>query len=815
MRTLTESEKQIIMNSGLFDSQWYSATYRDVAAAGLDPLEHFLRIGINWGRNPCRLFDSKHYLSQVSGKRPVEIPLLDYLSAGWREHLSPHPLFDLAWYLERNEDIVAAGIEPLGHFFQHGGMEGRQPHPAFPTHRVLERCPHLRETGRNPLDYYISGEWTENPLLKYKSSYEMADPEFVPRLSPEIALSQKSVRLIAFYLPQFHTIPENNKWWGEGFTEWTNVRPAQPQFEGHYQPHVPHDYLGYYNLLDRKTQAKQVELAKQYGIEGFCFYLYWFSGKRLLEKPLDKYLSDSSLDLPFCVCWANENWSRRWDGLESDLLMVQHYSDKDDIDFIRNIARYMRDQRYIRIEGKPLLLIYRPNLFPDMVATVKRWRDWCRFNGIGEIYLVYPQSFECIDPAIYDFDAAVEFPPNNSSPPDITGQVQPFVENFQGSVFDWRIFIERSHAYKDPGYKLFRAVNPSWDNTARKKTKGNIFQHSTPLGYQQWLFNAINDTHKRFQQHDERLVFVNAWNEWAEGAHLEPDQRHGYAYLEATRVAQARYNILCNRPQHSNNDQLAIVIHAYYPDVLENILENLPVSLRALCTLFVSTVDMHAETIRKIVAAHNISSEIFVFENRGRDILPFLKVLRVIEARGFGKLLKLHTKKSLHREDGDRWRDDLYSKLLDKRFCARLISYLSDHPAVGLIGPEGYIAPLAYYWGSNQKKVEAIARRLGIAELDIDTEQFIAGSMFYARVEALQPLLNLAIAEDDFEQELGQVDGTLAHAIERAIALSASSVQMTIVSTKDVLGSSQPCSDEMTNLDDFYKPDAVNSIELV
>ena len=163
MRTLTENERKLIKDSGLFDPKWYPATYRDVATAGLDPLEHFLRIGINWGRNPCRLFDSKHYLSQVSGKRPVEIPLLDYLSVGWREHLSPHPLFDVAWYLELNEDIVSSGIEPLGHFFQHGGMEGRQPHPAFPTHRVLERCPHLRETGCNPLDYYLSREWTEDP----------------------------------------------------------------------------------------------------------------------------------------------------------------------------------------------------------------------------------------------------------------------------------------------------------------------------------------------------------------------------------------------------------------------------------------------------------------------------------------------------------------------------------------------------------------------------------------------------------------------------------------------------------------------------
>lgn len=292
-------------------------------------------------------------------------------------------------------------------------------------------------------------------------------------------------------------------------------------------------------------------MAKQYGVEGF-FYLYWFSGKRLLEQPLDNYLSDPSLDLPFCVCWANENWTRRWDGLDREILIAQQYSAQDDLNFIANSAKYLRDPRYIRIMDKPLLLVYRPSLFPDMKATAKRWRDWCRNNGVGEIYLVYPQSFEAVDPAIYDFDAAVEFPPappSSSSPPNITGSVEPSVDNFQSNVFDWRALIERSEHYQNTSYKLFRSACPSWDNTARRKNKGTVFHNSCPHLFTQWLTNAFNDTLKRFDHPDEQIVFINAWNEWAEGAHLEPDQRYGYAWLQAVR--DAHQSALINSKNHA------------------------------------------------------------------------------------------------------------------------------------------------------------------------------------------------------------------------------------------------------------------------
>ena len=385
----------------------------------------------------------------------------------------------------------------------------------------------------------------DNAESQYTPLLQAVQPENLP------------VKVICFYLPQFHSIPENDAWWGEGFTEWTNVQPAQSQFDHHYQPHVPGE-LGYYNLLDPIIQRRQVELARLYGIGGFCFYFYWFGGKRLLEAPIENYLNDPSLELPFCLCWANENWSRRWDGLENEILIAQRHSPDDDLAFIRHVARYFKDPRYIRINDRPLLIVYRPGLLPSARETATRWRAWCRNEGLGEIYLAYTQSFETVDPKKYDFDAAIEFPPNNSLSPNVTASVTPVHEDFASTVYDWRIFVKRSENYKKPGYKLFRGVCPSWDNTARRRNHGTVFINSTPTLYQRWLENAIQETNRQFCETDEKLIFVNAWNEWAEGAHLEPDTRYGYAWLQATRNALVAQAVLS---QH----QILIVTHDCHP----------------------------------------------------------------------------------------------------------------------------------------------------------------------------------------------------------------------------------------------------------
>lgn len=342
-----------------------------------------------------------------------------------------------------------------------------------------------------------------------------------------------AVRAIAFYLPQFHAIPENDRWWGEGFTEWTNVRRAEPQFPGHGQPKSP-GALGWYDLTSPGVAAAQAELAKAHGLAGFCYYFYWFNGHRLLERPLEAMVASGSPDFPFCVCWANENWTRRWDGLDSEVLMAQHYSLEDSERLFDEFLRLFRDRRYLRVDGRPLLLVYKPVLIPELARTVERWRAQAARSGERAPYLVACETTDSRQPLDAGFDATVEFPPHRHRAVWMNAQIAGLDPGFRGIVTSYRAQVIQSLTRRTGGARRLRCVFPSWDNTARRGRDATVFAGSSPELFGHWVEAMVRDTRRRLSG-DERLLFVNAWNEWAEGCCLEPDARYGTRYLEALR----------------------------------------------------------------------------------------------------------------------------------------------------------------------------------------------------------------------------------------------------------------------------------------
>lgn len=339
-------------------------------------------------------------------------------------------------------------------------------------------------------------------------------------------------RIVALYLPQFHPIPENDEWWGRGFTEWTNVTRARPNFSGHYQPHLPSD-LGFYDLRLPEVLDHQARLARRYGIEAFCYYYYWFNGRRVLERPIDQMLASGQPEMPFCICWANENWTRRWDGQEHEVLLKQDYTGDWAEQFIADVLPILTDRRYMRVGDAPMLLIYRANVLPDPRGAVATWREHARKRAGIDLHLVAVQSFGLGDPRLYGFDAAMEFPPHTNRfllPKESIAGMSP---EFEGYIEDYLAVVHDQVNKPLPEYVWYRGAMPSWDNTARRGPRSHILVNSTPEVYGEWIRKLSLQAMGRAAR-QQPFIFINAWNEWAEGAHLEPDQRYGHAWLKAT-----------------------------------------------------------------------------------------------------------------------------------------------------------------------------------------------------------------------------------------------------------------------------------------
>jgi len=348
---------------------------------------------------------------------------------------------------------------------------------------------------------------------------------------------RRRVRVIPFYLPQFHAFPDNDRWWGRGFTEWTNVTAAHPVYEAHHQPKLPAD-LGFYDLRIDDVRQAQMDLASAFGVEGFMYYYYWFAGKRLMSMPIEKLLS-SDTQKPFCIMWANENWTRRWDGRQSDILIGQEYDRVPATSFIDDVMEFLKDPRYVRIDGRPVLAVYRIAQIPDFESVVAHWRVRARESGVGDLIVLSVDVVEEFDglskkPVEVGLDGVLGFPPHNLKWAWLPHKDLKVDSRFVGNILSFEAMVEDSER-RMLGLQedTFPGVMVDFDNTARRQWASDLWYGSNPYTFRRWLASATSAVSVR--DPERRIVFVNAWNEWAEGAVLEPNDRFGRTYLCAVR----------------------------------------------------------------------------------------------------------------------------------------------------------------------------------------------------------------------------------------------------------------------------------------
>jgi len=542
---LTNGWRESRRPNPLFDGAWYLRQYPDVAQAGINPVIHYWRHGEEENRRPSPLFDPRWYRQQYAGEIGPEGPLAHYIRNRHLRRHSPNPLFDVQYYIRENPDLAVSDLDPFEHFLTVGYREGRKPSAGFDLPAYARR--YLRKALTDPITYYyearhddtgeaddiveiVQSDTSPASEIRKFTSKSTAFEEFDPQIA---ATRRRQAKVFAFYLPQFHSIPENDEWWGRGFTEWTNVCRGTPRFAGHYQPRVPRDF-GFYDLSDPRVLPRQAAVARAAGIHGFCFHYYNFSGRRLLERPIENFLACPEIDFSFCLSWANENWTRRWDGASTSVLIEQKYHIEDLAWIVDDVARHFRDPRYFRVAGRPLFIIYRTDVIPDGAELVRVLR--ARFASLhGENpWLLMAESFHSRDPEKFGLDGSIEFPPHEfMGGKPLNDKLTVFDRQFSANVFHYDDLAEAAGGREIPEHALIKTVLPSWDNDARRQGRGTIITGSTPQKYAAWLNKAIAFANFR-PFYGEKIVFINAWNEWAEGAYLEPDLHFGSAYLNAT-----------------------------------------------------------------------------------------------------------------------------------------------------------------------------------------------------------------------------------------------------------------------------------------
>ena len=578
-----------------------------------------------------------------------------------------------------------------------------------------------------------------NKISEYEENYDFSEME-------------TDIKTIALYLPQFHEIKENNKFWGKGFTEWTNVKKCKPSFNGHHQPRIPGDkfgYLGYYDLTDINSIKIQIKLAKSHGIYGFGIYYYWFSGKQLLEKPLNLFIKYADIDFHFLLIWANENWTRKWDGKNKFVLMKQRYKSKDPKNFIKDIKKYVIDKRYIKIDDKPVLGLYEPNKIPNLKKTMMIWRQKSREYGIGEIFILISinnnktQNFLGLNL----FNAAYEFPPRNSFHKNRIPNKKTFI--YTQLIYNSQNFDENNANFKQ--LPFFRGSMVEWDNCPRTNNC-EIFDYYSPQQF--FIYNKIIvEWTKNHYYKDFRFIFINAWNEWGEGSYLEPDDKYGYASINS--LSKAIFNLTYIQKFNLNNliekNEIAIIAFISKEDSIVNIIDktnNIPLMFD-LFLYIDNKIDI--DRIQKYVKINSkcFQFEIDIFFNiRIQLLYLFLKFH--YKARKYKYICIINSNPYKNITYFEEWENYIHNNLLgDSVIISEILTDFENNDNLGLIFPERYYKSL-FQFGEDINSLDSIYTKIILRRINpqicvlpnfID---FPEGNMFWAKIKAIYSLFNLS-----------------------------------------------------------------------
>ena len=562
------------------------------------------------------------------------------------------------------------------------------------------------------------------------------------------------IKTIVLYLPQYHSIKENDEWWGKGFTEWVNVKKAKPLYDGHYQPKKPgdpKDYLGYYELTNPEVLKKQAKLAKMHGIYGFGIYYYWFSGKTLLDKPLKLLLENKDIDLKFFLIWANENWTRRWDGLDNEVLIEQLYKEDDPQNFIKDIKQYLIDERYIKFDNKPIIGVYEPTKIKEFAKVIKTWRELCKQNGIGEIYIIVTLNDNSVEKLHnYNlFNATYQFPPRGIDYLKYYIKNEHFKLAYASFILYYTAWIyDEKNIENDilKDFKFYKGTLVGFDNSPRKAQNYVIFYNRSPEQFYLRNKKNIEWTQKNYKK-DDWFIFVNAWNEWGEGAYLEPDDKYGYAFINALSKAifNLPYNNISYLQKFSFKSKIAVQIHIFDEGLINDIItktNNIPIKYDLFLSLYNRVNETHIEEeLKKYSSANYYQIKI----NKYDDNISISYLTRI---RNYKYICHLHTK--INDTFGEEWRQYLFNNLLGtQKIVSEILTDLENNNKLGFVFPETfYKAYLKYenkvteedkkYILNILKKIDGTLKPGKIKELPNE-------NMFWARIDSIKQIFNRKI----------------------------------------------------------------------